>query len=200
MRIIKGLNKKITLFLILLVMGSACHASIVFQLDSHSLGLYSEFKSRPFAKDEALKNTGDILFIPLTQEMLASLLWEFNSHDGERLHGFTGLCLGLNGFGIPMALEGGMNFQLFETENLSFELCTALRLGYCSGLKGGGYIFAEPYVDFLMMSKSRRWLYGSIGIADMNVFDMPCYFEGFGWESYWANILSLHIALGLRLF
>lgn len=170
------------------------HASIVFQADAGfpgACGLRYEdcFETRNPVRTSLGFGLGDISF---------SAAWEFNSHDGERLHFFTGVDVGYFCCAHPVTLTFGTMFQLFRTELFSFELSGSLKAGPSFGWWGSVSAYLQPSVDLVMMGKSRRGFYGGMGITTIHSWN-GAYYQDFGWNSRWDWFAGAHLFLGFRI-
>ncbi len=130
-------------------------------------------------------------------EFSVSFLWEFNTGDGKNVHFFTALDTGYFALTVPVSVTFGTMFKLFEKSCFSFELATALKTGAGFGFWGGVSCFMQPYVDFVIMGKSRTGFFAGVGLTTVHSWE-AAYFEGFGWESGWNWFVGPHISFGLR--
>ena len=190
----KMISKKLCVFLSFVFLCAMAHASIVFQADAGfpgACGLRYEdcFETRNPVKTSLGFGLGDISF---------SAAWEFNSHDGERLHFFTGVDVGYFCCAHPVTLTFGTMFQLFRTELFSFELSGSLKAGPSFGWWGSVSVYLQPSVDLVMMGKSRRGFYGGMGITTIHSWN-GAYYQDFGWNSRWDWFAGAHLFLGFRI-
>ena len=102
----------------------------------------------------------------------AGVMWEFNSREEMKIHPFVGLSVGLSYWGFPLTGVGGLNIGLFNFGPFASELQTTLEAGPLVELWGSLDFFSQISVDMLFMPKSRRGLFGGIGITAQNIIDV----------------------------
>jgi len=130
--------------------------------------------------------------------MMPSLMWEFNSKNKETpIHFFTGASFGFAAVGIPVALEGGFTYRLFDLGLVSFDLNGTMQCGVYSEIYGGCDLWTGYSADFVCNAFDRR-VYAGIGIGNWN-YSIEYILKDYGAYWYHSGFIGGHIMAGIRI-
>jgi len=187
--------KKLLTVLAVLCMCSMSFARVMIQENITGLGVYLDFQHDWHKSDENNKNyveSGPI------GGLSTSVLWEFKTDIKVPLHYYVGGDVGFFMYGFYLAPMAGMTYRVAQLKKTNLELNGSFSIGPLTDFWGGMHFYTQQSVDLIVCSRSRRWLYGGIGITNQMI---PCvdFYPGFGVDWWNMDFIGLRLVAGIRI-
>lgn len=180
------MKKFILIVLLAFNFSAGVFANIIIQADASMFGACIDVTAR-YQNDKT--DPAQVYYFD-TVDFAGGLLWEFGNIGDSKVYPFVGAEVGLSSWGFPVVGVGGVNINLFDMGPATTELQVALKAGPAFELFGGVDVFSQISADMIFMSKTRKWLYGGIGISCQNTT------VTYSYES--LTVISGHVVAGVR--